>query len=224
MRGHVQKAIVLFILVAVLLGATTVMAKSNGITGKTDTGCSCHSSSESSLIDPKISGLPEKYDLGGVYELEIRYTGGDVGGGNAIAGFNLKVEEGTLSIPDGTTTIRIDSSSREATHTSQGSMNNVWTIIWTAPDSPKGNLDFALVVNDVDGDGGASDGDQWGKVEYTVKGDTAPITYVIIVVVVAVGAAVATLVALPRIRKKRVAAAPRPPEKSGKNRRRRRED
>ena len=212
-------AVFALVVMALAILAVPASAYSGGITGRTESGCTCHAGSKSPSLEPEIEGLPGSYLLGETYELVIRYTGAPFGSGSAIAGFNLAVEAGELYVPEGTTTIRVDSSAREATHTSSGAMNNVWTVFWRAPEKPKGDVDVVLVVNAVNGDGSAGNEDQWGRVEYTVDGESAPLTYVLVFAAVLAPVVIATLVIL-RNRRKAKGPAPRPPERSGKQRRR----
>jgi hypothetical protein len=145
-------------------------SSSGGITGKTETGCTCHSSTSSGEVVPRIDGLPSSYEPGKVYDLDLSFSGPPSSGSGARAGFNLKVEAGSLS-SDQSPSVRIGSSGREATHSSTGNRVETWRVQWTAPEKGEGDIEVTLVVNKVNGDGSPGPGDKWGRLELTVEGE-----------------------------------------------------
>jgi hypothetical protein len=179
-----------------LLGLTMVTddatSYSGGITGRTESGCTCHSATGSGDVRPVMDGLPSSYTPGQVYDLEISFDGGPPQGPGPRAGFNLKVEGGTLIVPSGSNAVRIDGSGSEATHTSTGNSASSWQVQWRAPEDPEGDIEATLVVNVVNGDGSPSSSDKWGRLRVTINGeggglDGVLIWALVIVVLIIVG-------------------------------------
>jgi hypothetical protein len=116
-----------------------------------------------------MDGLPGRWDAGEEYELTVSFDGGPPKGLLARGGFDLKASHGELKVPDGSTDVRVDPGSGEATHTLEGSNATSWKVLWRAPGEDEGVVTFVLVVNAVDGDGVQGPGDQWGRGEWTVE-------------------------------------------------------
>jgi hypothetical protein len=192
---------------------------SGGITGKTETGCTCHSPNRSGDVVPRIDGLPSSYEPGRVYPLDLSFTGPSPSGSGERAGFNIKVEGGTLSSP-GSPSVRIGTDGREATHSSTGLVEKTWQVEWTAPDRDEGDIDVTLVVNMVDGDGSPDPADKWGRTQVTVEGEGGSISgtmmgAILLVLLLVVGIVV-FIFKRPRTRPKK-----RPRRPGGKRRNRR---
>lgn len=161
----------LLVAVAAMTIAPTGFGLSSGITTETTPaldpehgGCTaCHgggafASSAGDVVEIDItdaSGEPlaGAYHGGDTYTITITLNEQITGGSNA-AGFNLFVDVGTLAPGDGS--VQVSSSGQEATHTNGAS--TVWPVQWTAPE--EGSATFRLFVNDVDGDGAPSGGDE----------------------------------------------------------------
>jgi hypothetical protein len=193
-------------------------SSSGGITGKTETGCTCHSPTSSGEVTPRIDGLPSTYEPGKVYDLDLSYVGPPPGSGFARAGFNLRVEGGTLMIPDAVTSVRIGTSGKEATHSSTGNREITWQVQWKAPDEGEGDIDATLVVNVVNGDGSPGPSDKWGRTRVTVEGEGGNTTILLVVLLV-----VAAIMGLIFVISKRSPSKPkkRPRRKGGRRQSRR---
>ena len=166
----VASSVALLAILALSMSTMDADSYSAGITGRTGAGCTCHSGSVSELVEPILEGLPSSYDPGKVYDLDISFTGGPAAGPGPRAGFNLRVGDGTLSVPQGSDLIRVDPAGLEATHTIVGNKEDRWSIQWKAPQEGSGDVEVVLVVNVVNGDGMPSSNDLWGRTKMTVEG------------------------------------------------------
>lgn len=161
-------AALLALALAAAVGAPA-SSHSAGITGQTRNGCTCHNATESTAVTPAIGGLPAEYEPGRVYALTIAVDGGAPleASAKAEGGFDLNASAGTLKVPKGIATVRVDPSTGEATHTLEGRAQRNWTIEWRAPGEGEGTVTFTLLVNTVNGDGVQGPPDQWGRAVLT---------------------------------------------------------
>jgi hypothetical protein len=190
----------------------TVSSHSAGIVGQTRNGCTCHNATESTAVVPAISGLPGLYEPGRTYTLRITVEGGTTPGAVAVAqgGFDLKASAGALLVPEGSSAVRVDPATGEATHTPEGNRARNWTVHWRAPGKDTGVVTLTLAVNTVNGDGVQMPGDSWGRAALTTEPSTAggvldvPSFWKVLGVAVAVCVVVGALVAVrgPRISRK----------------------
>jgi hypothetical protein len=190
----------------------TASSHSAGIVGQARNGCTCHNATEATAVVPAISGLPGLYDAGRTYALHITVEGGTAPGTGAVAqaGFDLNASAGALLVPDGSSTVRVDPATGEATHTPNGSRVRNWTVEWRAPAKDTGVVTLTLVVNTVNGDGAQMPGDSWGRATLTTEPSTAggvldvPSFWKVLGVAVAVCVVVGAIVAVsgPRISKR----------------------
>ncbi len=201
-------------LLGLVLLTDDVGSSSGGIVGKTESGCTCHSPTSSVEVTPTIDGLPSTYQPGRVYLLDLSYSGPPPSGGNAQAGFNLRVEEGTLITSPGDTSVRIDISGKEATQSSTGNRQTTWKVQWEAPEEVGGDIDVTLVVNVVNGDGSPGQGDKWGRTRTTVQEEGGDNTLVLVAVLVLLAILAAFLV----LRRRPSGTRKRPRRKGGKRR------
>ncbi len=167
----VASSIAFIALLGLTMATDDATSYSGGITGRTESGCTCHSETGSGDVRLVLDGLPSSYNPGQVYDLEISFDGGPPQGPGARAGFNLKVGGGTLVVPSGSNDVRIDGSGSEATHTSTGNGASSWWVQWRAPEDPEGDIEATLVVNVVNGDGSPSASDKWERLRVTIKGE-----------------------------------------------------
>jgi hypothetical protein len=190
----------------------TASSHSAGIVGQTRNGCTCHNTTESTAVVPAISGLPGLYEAGRTYTLHITVEGGATPGTGGVAqgGFDLNVSAGALLMPSGSTAVRVDPATGEATHTPEGRRARNWTVEWRAPAKDTGVVTITLVVNTVNGDGAQMPGDQWGRTTVTTEPSTAggvldvPSFWKVLGIAVAVCVVVGAIVAVsgPRISKR----------------------
>lgn len=183
----IASSVALIALIALSLSTMDADSYSTGITGRTESGCTCHSSSIAETVKPLVEGLPSSYEPGRVYRLNITFTGGPAAGPGPRAGFNLKVDDGTLLVPQGSGLVRVDPAGLEATHTTIGNKEDTWSILWRAPQEGSGDVEVVLVVNVVNGDGMQSSSDRWGRTELTVEGSgSSSSTYLLIGVLIVI--------------------------------------
>jgi hypothetical protein len=183
-------------------------SQSAGMTGVTRNGCTCHNSTETQSVGPQLEGLPGTYKPGKVYTLDAYVEGAVNPGSAAIGGFDLHASAGELMVPEGCLTVRIDPSTGEATHTTEGNKQRTWSLDWRAPEEDSGTVTFTLVVNMVNGDGIQSQEDMWGREKFTVEErktggaltSSAFITVIAVSVVAAIIAAAYYITRGPRIR------------------------
>jgi hypothetical protein len=143
-----------------------VSARSNGMTGVSSSGCTCHGGSPSGDVAVSLSGYPTEYDPNTEYTLTITITGGPSPSGSNQGGFNLDASAGTLAVPSGASDIQITSG--EATHTSAGNDQRSWDIDWTSPGKGTGDVTFTFAGNSVDGDS-TNSGDKWNRGTITIS-------------------------------------------------------
>ncbi len=167
---------------------------STGITGVTRNGCTCHNSTGTQSVEPHVEGLPGTYEPGEVYDLVVSVEGAASPGATAVGGFDLHASAGELMVPEGCLTVRVDPSTGEATHTTEGNKQRAWSLEWRAPEEDSGTVTFTLVVNMVNGDGAQSPADMWGRERFTVEerkaGGTLTSSAFVAVIAVAVVAAI----------------------------------
>ncbi len=215
----VASSVALLAILALSMSTMDADSYSAGITGRTGAGCTCHSGSVSELVEPILEGLPSSYDPGKVYDLDISFTGGPSAGPGPRAGFNLRVGDGTLSVPQGSDLIRVDPAGLEATHTIVGNKEDRWSIQWKAPQEGSGDVEVVLVVNVVNGDGMPTSNDRWGRTEMTVEGSGGSFTTYLLIAVLIVIAILVIWMVVGRSRSSTKAAADRSTRKRGKRRR-----
>jgi len=153
-----RRMVALVVLLMLLLSSQVAIANSNGKTGSSTSGCSCHGSSSS--ISPSLSGLPwgaGGYTPGATYSLN--WDGGPHIPGDG--GFNLDATAGTWSNLGS----QVQLANGELTHSSDSLRS--WSADWTAPAAGTGNVDFNLAVLYANGNG-ANSGDDWGTGTWTL--------------------------------------------------------
>jgi hypothetical protein len=154
----------------VVLWASSALAFSGGIFGRSISGCSgpsfgCHSQVAVPTTRVCVAGLPTDgtFAPGASYELAVFVDGlglppaGALQGGS-VAGFNLEVSAGSLASLDESTQIETVSN-RQATHTASGNHQNHWSLVWSAPTT--GTVTMTLAGNAVNGSGSNDQGDLW---------------------------------------------------------------
>lgn len=101
--------------------------------------------------DAPLTGV---YEHGAEYTITITLDEQNEPDAANRAGFNFFIDAGALEPADDAS--RVTDAGDEATHTGPGGTQ--WSLLWTAPD--EGAVTWRLYVNDVDGDGSPSEGDQ----------------------------------------------------------------
>ncbi|HLF06722.1 MAG TPA: choice-of-anchor V domain-containing protein [Thermoplasmata archaeon] len=145
-------------------------------------GCYCHNAAPSSDVRAAIGGIPAIYDGGTTYKLHIAILGGPEPSkipGARQGGFILGTTQGALApltdddtvkvSDDTTTTNKVQIGEHEmamisiVTQSDAGNKQREWNVEWAAPSTPEGKTFFVLVVNSVNGVGGADPLDQWTR-------------------------------------------------------------
>ncbi len=169
MRVGNRAAALLVVLLLVSL-PHTVYSQSSGMTGRSVSGCTCHSNT--ATLSPTLSGLPwgaGGYTPGSTYSLI--WDGGPHISGDG--GFNLDATAGLWSNLGS----QVQLSSGELTHSSDSLRS--WSADWTAPAAGTGDVTFNLAVLYANGNGQNS-GDSWGTGTWTLSeaggsGGTPPV-------------------------------------------------
>ena len=157
-----SKAITIFLIFVMLLSVPSINAKEDGIINKSVNGCSCHGGGEGNA--EVTINLPEEYNSGQSYSLEISV----ISGGFSSGGFNLAVSDGTLTTNDPNTKIQ----SGQAVHSNANT--NTWTVDWMAPAQGSGTVTFTLAGLAADGNGQKTN-DGWATISLDVlEADSAP--------------------------------------------------
>jgi hypothetical protein len=161
---------VLLVLLFLVSLSQSAYSESTGMTGKSVTGCTCHSNSAS--LSPSMQGLPfgaGGYTPGATYSLS--WDGGPHTSGDG--GFNLDVSSGSWT----NLGAYVQLLNGELTHSSDAARS--WSVDWIAPAAGTGDVDFSLAVLYANGNGQNS-GDSWGTGAWTLgessgTGDSAPV-------------------------------------------------
>ena len=155
---HTRRLLAIVLLIMLISSSQVAIANSNGKTGASTSGCTCHGTS--STISPSLSGLPwgaGGYTAGATYSLN--WDGGPHIPGDG--GFNLDASAGTWSNLGS----QVQLVNGELTHSSDSLRS--WSADWTAPAAGTGNVDFNLAVLYANGNG-ANSGDDWGTGTWTL--------------------------------------------------------
>ena len=168
--GRSHRLAVLLVLLFLVSLSQSAYSQSTGMTGRSVSGCTCHSNSGS--LSPSMSGLPfgaGGYTPGATYSLQ--WDGGPHVSGDG--GFNLDASAGSWT----SLGLNVKLQSGELTHSSDASRS--WSADWIAPAAGTGDVDFTLAVLYANGNGQNS-GDTWGTGAWTLSeasgsGGTAPV-------------------------------------------------
>ena len=155
---HTRRLLAIVLLTMLISSSQVAIANSNGKTGSSTSGCTCHGSS--STVSPSLSGLPwgaGGYTPGSTYSLN--WDGGPHIPGDG--GFNLDSSAGTWSNLGS----QVQLVNGELTHSSDSLRS--WSADWTAPATGTGNVVFNLAVLYANGNG-ATSGDDWGTGTWTL--------------------------------------------------------
>ena len=155
---HTRRLLAIVLLIMLISSSQVAIANSNGKTGASTSGGTCHGTS--STISPSLSGLPwgaGGYTAGATYSLN--WDGGPHIPGDG--GFNLDASAGTWSNLGS----QVQLVNGELTHSSDSLRS--WSADWTAPAAGTGNVDFNLAVLYANGNG-ANSGDDWGTGTWTL--------------------------------------------------------
>lgn len=158
-----KKTITLSLAIVFAIGFMSFgIVSSNGITGKTTTGCTCHSSSANtnvtvSLTSPTSTLFSDGYIPGNTYTLDFTVAQT----GQILFGLDVKASSGTLNAG---TSGDNKKSGTEIVHTGTGNNTpniHTFTFTWTAPAS--GAITFTYAGNATNGNGTDDSGDHWNK-------------------------------------------------------------
>lgn len=158
-----KKTITISLASALAIGLMSFgVVSSNGITGRTTTGCTCHSTSANanvtvSLTSPTSTLFSGGYTPGNTYTLDFTVAQT----GQVLFGLDVKASAGTLIAG---TSGDNKKSGTEITHTGTGNATantHTFTFTWTAPAS--GNVSFTYAGNATNGNGTDDTGDHWNK-------------------------------------------------------------
>lgn len=141
---------------------------STGIYGQSVSGCTCHGPTSDPTVSVNLTGLPTLPIVGVTYNLTVEITGG-----NPAAGYNLAVDNGTITLINGNT--ESQTSGTEITHTTPKDLiagATSFSFEWTP--SSTSNATFTYAANNVDLNGSSSF-DFWSKGSRTVAVQTLPI-------------------------------------------------
>ena len=141
----------------ILVAIVEVGAKSNGVSGYSQSGATCHSGTADPSVTVTITGIPASYIPGTNYNLQVTVTGGPAGVGG---GFDLSVTAGTLTTTDPNALIK----NGEATN-ANGNVRT-WSVRWQAPAAGTGTVTF-YVSGLSSNDDGKTTGDGWNVAIYT---------------------------------------------------------
>ena len=194
-----------FILVAGLALVPQFTAYPTGVADNavSGSGCYCHVPGDDGTISPSIEGIPESYETGTTYRLNISITGDNPLADNPEnqGGFLLQVSSGSLESVDNTTGRNYGpggageySGTNLITHSEAGNDQRSWTVDWVAPDTAGENIEFTVWVNAVNGASG-NGGDKYGGAsEYIGSPTAAPLvvllTAVLLALTLVIGAAI----------------------------------
>ncbi len=154
-----------------LLLAPTAFGYNPGLDGGLSTssagsGCLCHGAQDASVA-PSLTVVGDGGALvaGETYTLEVSFTGGPDATGDNAGGFLMDANSGTFGAPDANVVVDGD----EVTHSADGNDQRTWQVEWTAESTD--TTEFTLRVNSVNGDGSATDDDDWNMATYYLNSD-----------------------------------------------------
>ena len=169
----------LILTVVALFLATSTQAYHTGIGGDPESkgdvalaGCTCHAEEPDNSVTVVLDQVPYHYEAGKSYAMTLQLIGGAEIGGEQTGGFAMRVSEGTLSPGVGSESDvqnweeELDS----LTHTNSGSKteDRKWNLVWTAPGSGTGPVQFWIAGNTVNGDAIPSALDRWNRLTMTL--------------------------------------------------------
>jgi|TARA_B110000263_G_scaffold245009_1_gene253926 hypothetical protein len=166
-------------MIVVLFLATTTQAYHTGIGGDEDSkgnvalaGCTCHAEEPDNSVTVVLDHVPYHYESGKSYPLTLQLIGGADIGGEQTGGFSMSVSGGTLDSGIGSESDvqNWEEESGSLTHTNSGSKteDRRWNLVWTAPDSGTGPVQFWIAGNTVNGDAIPSELDRWNRLTLTL--------------------------------------------------------
>lgn len=145
-------------------------ASSTGRADRAVAGCgaaTCHGGN--AAVTPLLGDLPETYMPGESYVLRVSVEG--AGAPLPIAGneggFALATTDGALAVVPGDGTVQIVAGN--ATHSTSGTNQREWQVVWAAPPASGGEVLFYLAVNAVNGDRIPGPGDEWAVAQFTSR-------------------------------------------------------
>ena len=169
---HHRIILIFFTLILVAVPALSMPNGPPGLQGDqltSEIGCTCHGvnavGTPSNDVLVQISGVPESYSLDAEYNFVISGDAADSVGagfiftdyGNGNFTWTEDFDIDFVSDVEGTIGHSLVSSEK------------TWTVTWTSPETNIGDLHFSLVVNAVDGQNGANEGDKWNILSFTIS-------------------------------------------------------
>lgn len=178
-RLSYTKSLLLIVMIVTIYNSSfisTTDGETSETTMKPIYGCSCHSGNWTLPPDLVITlDTPNKYESSQAYLLTISVSGGPEVSEQSQnqGGFTLWASGGLLSPTDNSTKLVTDdpaSNFAYLTHTEDGNNQRTWKINWTAPSDDSDSISMGLTVLVANGDGNASNEDQWGRISFQVNG------------------------------------------------------
>ena len=169
---HHRIILIFFTLILVAVPALSMPNGPPGLQGDqltSEIGCTCHGvnavGTPSNDVLVQISGVPESYSLDAEYNFVISGDAADSVGagfiftdyGNGNFTWTEDFDIDFVSDVEGTIGHSLVSSEK------------AWTVTWTSPETNIGDSHFSLVVNAVDGQNGANEGDKWNILSFTIS-------------------------------------------------------
>jgi len=154
-------ATIAILLSAPAFGYSTGPPWENGDSLTLNSGCTCHSTAPSDEVILKISGVPSSYELSQTYNFTIILEhASNTAGGFIFWDYGVGVLSGGDDVhhPD-----------EEPTALVQSSPSSSWEVLWTAPDSNQGEINFRLTGNSVNENGNFDEGDVWQILDFTIS-------------------------------------------------------
>jgi hypothetical protein len=165
-----RKKITLIILpILCLITYLTLTSSSTGVSGLSQSGCSCHAPTASATTLVTITGLPAGgYTNGAVYPITLSVTNNTLTPSSfgLRDGFNMSATTGSFTAIAGTALV----SATEIRHTTPKAVvagTASWTFNWTAPATGNANVTFFAAGNATNGNG-QSTGDAWNLASQTI--------------------------------------------------------
>ena len=178
--SHTLSFSILTLLILLAVASSPLLSSIDGESSETTMepiyGCNCHSANWTLPPDLVVSlDPPDPYEMNQVYTMTITATGGPVvnQSGHSQGGFTLWADYGELSPTDNTTILVTNDSSvvyPYLTHTEHGNDQRTWVVNWTAPEYDDTLVTMVVKVLVTNGDGNASEEDQWGSKSYKIWG------------------------------------------------------
>jgi cytochrome c oxidase subunit 1 len=182
---------ILSLLLIALASTSTFEARPTGMGDVEPAGCTCHGGMTDDTVIT-VDGLPSVFNASEEYLFTLTISNDKVPPTNPDqnGGFRIFVEDGVGALESLDGASEMDGG---LTHNMEINDRRTWAFKWTAPADDTAIANFVVYGNAVNGDGAASDSDDWNRKEITSSGinanPTAPSAEALTILMTVIGLA-----------------------------------